>query len=92
MSVRLRFKRIGRPHVHYYRLVATDRRRARDAKPIEILGTFNPHNIQTPEIINLDRVKYWLSVGATPSDAVLNTLKNAGLWNQIQTPAEPAKK
>jgi small subunit ribosomal protein S16 len=92
MSVRLRFNRIGRPHVHFYRLVATDRRKARDAKPIEILGTFNPHNITKPEVINLERIKYWLSVGATPSLTVLHTLKNAGLWNDVKPGAVAAVK
>lgn len=89
MSVRLRFNRIGRPHVHFYRLVATDRRNSRDAKPIEILGTFNPHNINKPEVINLQRVQYWLSVGAQPTLTVLHTLKSAGFWHQVK-PGTPA--
>ena len=46
MSVRIRFTRIGRPHAPFYRLVATDRRNARDAAPIEVLGTFNPRNMK----------------------------------------------
>ena len=62
MSVRIRFKRVGRPHAAFYRLVAIDRQQARDAKPIEYLGTFNPHKMKTPEAINLDRIRYWVSV------------------------------
>jgi len=42
MSVRIRFSHVGRPHAPFFRLVATDRRKARDGKPIEVLGTFNP--------------------------------------------------
>jgi small subunit ribosomal protein S16 len=90
MSVRIRFSRIGRPHAHYYRLVATPRTQARDAKPIEILGTFNPHNKNKPEVIHLDRVKYWLSVGAKPTDGVIHTLKNNGLWDQVKPTAAAA--
>ena len=87
MSVRIRFSRIGRPHTHFFRLVATPRTQARDAQPVEILGTFNPLDKNKPEVINLDRLKYWLSVGATPTDGVLNTLKNNGLWDQVKPTA-----
>jgi small subunit ribosomal protein S16 len=84
MSVRIRFKRVGRPHAHYYRLVAIDRRQARDAEPIEILGTFNPQNMKNPEAIKVDRIKHWVSVGALPTDTVLHTLKIAGIWDQVK--------
>jgi small subunit ribosomal protein S16 len=92
MSVRIRFTRIGRPHDPYYRLVATDRRNARDAKPIEVLGTINPRNKQKPEAINVERLKYWVSVGAQTSESVLFTLKKAGVWDQIKPAAAPAAK
>lgn len=84
MSVRIRFSRIGRPHNNFYRLVATPRTQARDKQPIEILGTFNPRNHNKPEVIKLDRIKYWLSMGATPTDGVVHALKNNGLWDQVK--------
>jgi small subunit ribosomal protein S16 len=87
MSVRIRFARIGRPKAHYYRLVATDRRYARDAKPIENLGTFDPHNMKNPHAINVERIKYWVSVGAKPTETVLFTLKKAGIWSQVKPTA-----
>ena len=95
MSVRIRFTRIGRPHDPYYRLVAIDRRQARDAKPIEILGTINPRNKQKPEALNVERIKHWISVGALASESVLFTLKKAGVWDQVKPatagkPAAPA--
>ncbi len=89
MSVRIRFRRVGRPHIGYFRLVATDRTYARDAKPVEILGTFNPHKMQKPESINVERLRYWISVGATPTERVLHTLKTTGLWDQVK-PGTPA--
>lgn len=92
MSVRIRFKRVGRPHAAMYRLVATDRQNSRDAHPIETLGTFNPHNMKKPEALQVDRVRYWVSVGAKPTDSVVHALKVAGIWEQVKPgAATPAK-
>ncbi len=82
--VKLRFKRVGRPHDPYFRLVAIDRREARDAAPIEILGTFNPRKTSTPDGMKVERVRYWVSVGAQPSPSVVSALKSAGLWDQVK--------
>jgi small subunit ribosomal protein S16 len=84
MSVRIRFKRVGRPHKAFYRLVAIDRIEARDGKPIEILGTFNPRSIQKPDAIRTDRVHYWISTGAQPTDSVRFALEKAGVWDQVK--------
>ncbi len=93
MSVKIRFSRIGRPHAPFFRLVAADHRNARDAKPIEVLGTFNPRKKDKPEALNVDRIKYWISVGAQPSDSVKFTLKKAGVWDQVKVaPATKAAK
>jgi len=89
MSVRIRFKRVGRPHVPFYRLVAVDRQQAAKSQPIEILGTFNPKDIKKPESIKVDRIRYWISVGAKPTDTVLHALKTAGLWAQVKPGATP---
>lgn len=84
MSVKIRFTRVGRPHAPYFRLVATDTRNGRDAKPIEILGAFNPLKGKKPDAVKIDRIRYWLSVGASPSPSVKHTLKNLDLWNQVK--------
>jgi small subunit ribosomal protein S16 len=91
MSVRIRFTRIGRPHAPFYRLVATDRRNARDAAPIEVLGTFNPRNMIKPEAINVERIKYWIGVGALPTESVVHTLKKASVWEQVKPAAKAPK-
>ena len=83
MSVSIRFSRVGRPHDPYFRLVAIDKRWARDDKPIEILGTFNPQAKSKSEAINTERLKYWLSVGAQPSESVVHALKVNGIWGQV---------
>uniref|UniRef100_A0A7S3PWJ7 30S ribosomal protein S16, chloroplastic n=1 Tax=Chaetoceros debilis TaxID=122233 RepID=A0A7S3PWJ7_9STRA len=73
MPVRLRLQRFGRTHRPFYRMVAADSRAPRDGKFLEIVGTYNP--IATKEGIKeirlkTDRLKYWLGVGAQPSDRV----------------------
>lgn len=83
MSVRIRFKRVGRPHAPYFRLVAIDKKKSRDAKPIEVLGAFNPRQGKKADTVKVDRIRYWLSVGAAPTDSALKTLKKLGIWDQV---------
>jgi len=75
--VKLRLKRFGRRHRPYYRLCAMDTRSARDSKAIEELGTYNPIEPDADKQVDVkaDRVKYWLSVGAQPSDTVRSLLR-----------------
>nr|CCA14998.1 30S ribosomal protein S16 putative [Albugo laibachii Nc14]CCA25489.1 30S ribosomal protein S16 putative [Albugo laibachii Nc14] len=71
MVVRLRLARWGRKDVPFYRIVAADARSPRDGRHLEILGTFNPiaDAAGIKELrVNRDRVHYWMSVGAQPSD------------------------
>ena len=70
MAVRLRLSRGGAKKRPFYRIVAADKRRARDGRFIELLGTYDP--LQEPPIIrmNVDRVDYWIGVGALPSETV----------------------
>jgi small subunit ribosomal protein S16 len=79
--VKLRLKRFGRTHHPVYRLNAIDQRSPRDGRPIEELGTYDPTN--KDESVHFkckeDRVKYWLSVGAQPSETVAALLKKAGV-------------
>jgi small subunit ribosomal protein S16 len=75
----LRLKRFGRRHRPFYRLCAMDRRAPRNGRVIEELGWFDPlagDDQQTS--FKIDRVDYWLSVGAQPSETVASLLKKAG--------------
>ncbi len=87
--VKLRFKRFGRTHHPVYRLNAIDQRSPRDGKPIEELGVYDPANKNEAEQFkcNEERVKYWLSVGAQPSDTVAAMLRKAGI---LEAPAKKA--
>ncbi len=81
MAVRLRFKRIGRRHRPAYRLTAVDGRRSRDGLVLEELGSYDPAHQDAGMQLNLkaDRIAYWLSVGAQPSDTVRSLLKKTGI-------------
>ena len=72
MAVRIRMKRLGRKHRPYYRIVAIDHRQPRDGRVIEELGSYDPMVKNTDERVRLkpDRIKYWMSVGAQPSEKV----------------------
>ena len=73
--VRLRLTRMGRKKQPFYRIVAADSRAPRDGRFIEAIGHYNPM-LNPPEIkIDLERVDYWLGVGASPSDTVNGLIK-----------------
>ncbi len=82
--VRLRLKRFGRTHRPFYRLNAIDQRSPRDGKPIEELGHFDPcqRDESKQASLNEERVRYWLSVGAQPSETVANLLAKLGLYDK----------
>jgi small subunit ribosomal protein S16 len=65
-------KMLGRKHRQYFRIVAIDSRQPRDGRIIEELGSYDPMVKNTDERVKLkpDRIKYWMSVGAKPSERV----------------------
>jgi small subunit ribosomal protein S16 len=65
-------KRMGRKHRPYYRIVAIDSRQPRGGRTLEDLGSFDPMVANKEKRVTLkpDRVKYWMSVGALPSEKV----------------------
>ena len=82
MAIALRLSRGGAKKRPYYRIVAADSRRARDGKYLEQIGVYNPLLAKDDEKrvqLNEDRIRYWLGVGAKPSDRVLRFLDAAGI-------------
>ncbi len=65
-------KKLGRKHRPYFRIVAIDSRQPRDGRALEELGTYDPMVSDKDNRVTLvaDRIKYWLSVGAKPSENV----------------------
>ena len=82
MAIALRLARGGAKKRPYYRIVAADSRRARDGKYLEQIGTYNPMLPKDDEgrvKLDEDRARYWLGVGAQPSDRVARFLDAAGI-------------
>ena len=81
MPIRLRLALHGTRHRRIFHLVAIHRAQRRDAKPTETLGIYDPHMIngQTHKTIewSVDRIRYWLHVGAVPSKSVSKLLEMA---------------
>ena len=73
--VRIRLKRTGKKNAPCYRVVVADSRSPRDGKNIEIVGHYDPINAQ--EKINVERIDYWLSKGAQPSETVADIIRRA---------------
>ncbi|NQX95935.1 MAG: 30S ribosomal protein S16 [Erythrobacter sp.] len=101
MAIALRLSRGGAKKRPYYRIVAADSRSPRDGKYLEQIGTYNPLLAKdSPERVKLneDRIRYWLGVGAKPSDRVHRFLDAAGILErearnnpQKAEPGEKAK-
>ena len=83
MTVRLRLAIHGVKNSRIFHLVAIDQRKRRNAKPIELLGIYRPRvEPKSPHKTvewSVDRIKYWLGVGAQPSDSVVKLLTRVRL-------------
>lgn len=81
--VKIRLRRMGAKKRPFYRIVAADSRNARDGRFIELLGTYDP-NTDPPTIsVKKDRIEYWLSQGAQPSDTMRGLLKVEGFLGGV---------
>ena len=89
---------LGRKHRPFYRIVAIDSRQPRNGRFLEELGTYDPMIKVTDERVKLvpDRIKYWMSQGALPSEnCAILFKKYMAKWEQAQNdqatpPVEPA--
>lgn len=77
--VKIRLRRTGKTKQPSYRVVVADSRSPRDGKFIEIIGHYNP--IRQPKVLEVkaDRARYWLGVGAQPSDTVTHLFKKLNI-------------
>lgn len=99
MSVSLRLSRGGSKKRPYYKIVVANSRAPRDGKFLEQVGTYNPllakDDANRVRLVE-DRVKYWLGVGAQPTDRVARLLDKAGIKERAPTnnpkKAEPGQK
>jgi small subunit ribosomal protein S16 len=82
MALSMRLSRGGSKKRPYYRIVIADARSPRDGKFIEKIGTYNPLLAKDDEkrvVLDSDRAKHWLSVGAQPTDRVARFLDVTGV-------------
>lgn len=75
MAVRIRLTRIGKRNSPFYRIGAYDSKTQRDGKCIENLGSYDPLRDGKGTLLKEERIKYWLSVGALPTETVSDLLK-----------------
>ncbi len=91
--LRIRLRRTGQKHQPSYRIVVAHKETKRDGGFIEILGHYNPRTEPRTLEVNQERAKYWLSVGAQPSETVERLLFSAGVitTEPKRRPTQPTK-
>jgi small subunit ribosomal protein S16 len=85
MAVAIRFSRQGKKKSPFYRIVAADKRKARDGKFIELLGTYHP----ITKVLKLDAERYekWVKVGAQPSGTLAAIIRRTARAAAAAKPA-----
>jgi len=80
MATRIRLRRVGRKKQPVYRIVVTDRQKARDGRSVETIGHYNPRSEPASIDVDVEKARAWLAKGATPSETVRSLLKKAGVF------------
>ena len=78
MTVKVRLARAGTRHTPFFRIVVADERCPRDGAFLELVGTYDP--AKKPEVVRMkkDRIDYWMSKGARPTQTVAELLRRHG--------------
>jgi small subunit ribosomal protein S16 len=83
--------RLGKIRAPYYRIVVADSRTKRDGRVIETIGKYHPKADPSFIEVDSDRARYWLSVGAQPTEPVAAILKLTGDWQAHKGEPAPAE-
>ena len=88
MALKIRLQRHGASHRPFYRMVVTEANARRDGRFVEVLGTYEPQAVKKEDELKLklDRVDYWVSVGAKSTDTAGSLIRKA----RRETPAVEA--
>ena len=78
VMLRMRLRRVGAKNQPSYRIVVADSRAARDGAFVDYLGHYNPRTEPPTVVIDEEKARKWLSVGAQPSDAVQRIIDKMG--------------
>jgi len=73
----IRLARVGARKQPYYRVVVIEKDRARNGRSVEVVGTYNPRTSPASVELKLERIEYWKSKGAQPSDRVAKLLHSS---------------
>ena len=90
MAVKIKLTRLGKIRNPQYRVIVADARTRRDGRSIETIGLYRPK--EEPSFVQIDseRVQYWLSVGAQPTEQVAALLKVTGDWAKFKGEGDAA--
>ena len=94
MALKIRLSRAGAKKRPFYKIVVADSRSPRDGRFIERIGSYDPmlpHENEKRVIVNEDRAKHWMKVGAVPSDRVARMLSKRGLCAAPAIPEQTKK-
>lgn len=80
----IRLTRTGKTHDPHYRIVVQERRSKLNGKSVEIVGHYHPAQKDKTLVVDQDRVRRWLSLGAQPSDTVTNLLVKVGVLDETR--------
>lgn len=87
----IRLFRVGKKNQPAFKIIVTDKRKPpRGGRFIEEVGFLNP--LTKEKILKVDRIKYWLSVGAKPSDSIYNLLIEENIFGGKKKPVHKVKK
>lgn len=92
MAVKIRLKRMGKIRNPQYRIVVADSRTKRDGRAIEEIGRYHPKEDPSLIEVNSERARYWLGVGAQPSEPVQRLLELTGDWQRHKGDANAESK
>ena len=76
MAVKIKLTRLGSKKHPFYRIVATNLENARDSRPLEFLGHYNPVLSPAEVVLDAEKIQKWLDRGAIPTDTVRAVLKD----------------
>jgi len=94
MALKIRLARGGAKKRPFYRIVVAEATSPRDGRFVERIGSYNPfleHSNKDRILVDAERAKYWLSVGAQPTDRVVGFLANMGLVAKPERSVTPLK-
>ncbi len=90
--VRIRLRRMGAKRQPSYRVVVANSENPRDGRFLEIIGFYNPRTDPPTLELNAERARYWMGVGAQPSEAVVRLMKKVGAMpEETAAPAPEAQ-